>query len=113
MELDGASSTVARHSGEACLPEQVPELFLPGLVFGGSAFAFLHLPVELDGALSTAAQHSEEVRLPGWASGLHLPDLSFSLLAGAILLVGGYHSLAGVIGFGLVGAASVAGMLSS
>ena len=34
-------------------------------------------------------------------------------LAGATLLVGGYHRLAGVIGLGLVGAASVAGMLNS
>ena len=35
------------------------------------------------------------------------------LLAGAILLVGGYHSLAGLTSFGLVRAASVAGMLDN
>ena len=34
-------------------------------------------------------------------------------LVGAILLVGGHHSLAGVIGFCLVGSASIAGMLNS
>ena len=33
------------------------------------------------------------------------------LLAGAVLLVGGHHSLAGVTSFGLLGAASVAGLL--
>ena len=35
------------------------------------------------------------------------------LLAGAILLVGGYHSLAGIASFGLLGTASVAGLLDN
>ena len=35
------------------------------------------------------------------------------LLAGAVLLVGGHHSLAGVVSLGLVGAASVAGLLNN
>src|SRR4051812_18591671 len=64
--LDCASSTVARNSEEARLPECATE-HLPGLVF---------LPVELDGASSTAAQHSEEARLPEWASE-RLPDWAF------------------------------------
>src|SRR3954463_4336189 len=55
--LDGVSSTAARHSEEARLPEWALE-HLPDLVF---------LLVELDGASSTVAQHSEETRLPEWA----------------------------------------------
>src|SRR4051812_33576214 len=64
--VDGASSTAARHSAKARLPEGGPE-HLPGLSF---------LPGELDGPSSTAAQHSEEARSPEWAPE-HLPGLVF------------------------------------